>query len=174
MQWRCHYTLITLRAYKMFGLTRHTFDLVIDVKQRFYLSLIRSHLLYCSPLWRSQLLVDIKNIETVQRRATKYITGNPSLDYRERLLSLHMLPLMMEYERADILFFIKSLKEPSHRFSIEDYIQFNISNTRSSSYLNLHHSISQSNLQGHLFFNQLPRLWNSLPSVCLYCQFMQN
>ena len=165
MQWRPHYTLITQRAYKMLGLTRRTFHLVIDVcaKHRLYLSLIRSHLLYCSPLWRPQLLLDIKNLETVQRRATKYITGNPSLDYRERLLSLHMLPLMMEYEIADILFFIKSLKEPSHHFNIEDYIQFNVSNTRSSSYLKLRHSISQNNLQGHFFFNRLPRLWNSLP-----------
>ena len=99
----------------------------------------------------------------MQRRATKFITGNPSLDYHERLLSLHMLPLMMEYEIADILFFIKSLKKPSHHFNIEDYIQFNISNTRSSSYLKLRHSISQNNLQGHFFFNRLPRLWNSLP-----------
>ena len=74
-----------------------------------------------------------------------------------------MLPLMMEYEIADILFFIKSLKEPSHHFNIEDYIQFNVSNSRSSSYLKLRHSISQNNLQGHFFFNRLPRLWNSLP-----------
>ena len=149
----------------MLGLTLHTFHLVIDVcaKHRLYLSLIRSHLLYCSPLWRPQLLLDIRNLETVQKRATKYITGNPSLDYRERLLSLHMLPLMMGYEIADILFFIKSLKEPSHHFNIEDYIQFNISNTRFSSYLKLCHSISQNNLQGHCFFNRLPRLWNSLP-----------
>ena len=43
------------------------------------------------------------------------------------------------------------------------YIQFNVSNTRSSSYLKLRHSISQNNLQGHFFFNRLPRLWNSLP-----------
>ena len=99
----------------------------------------------------------------MQRRATKYITDNPSLDYRERLFSLHMLPLMMEYEIADILFFIKSLKEPSHRFHIEDYIQFDISKTRSSPYLKLRHSIPKSNLQRHFFFNRLPRQWNSLP-----------
>ena len=167
MQWRPHYTLITQRAYKMLGLVRRTFPLVRDVfaKQRLYFSLIRSHLLYCSPLWRPQLLVDIKSLETVQRRATKYITDNPSLDYRARLLTLQMLPLMMEYEIADILFFIKSLKEPSHRFNFENYIQFNISKTRSSSYLKLLHSAPKSNLQGHFFFNRLPRLWNSLPLI---------
>ena len=77
----------------MLGLVRHTFPFVRDVcaKHSLYLSLICSHLLYCLPLWHPLLLliVDIKNLETVRKRATKYITDNPSLDYRERLLSLH-------------------------------------------------------------------------------------
>ena len=164
MQWRPHYILIMQKAYNMLGLVRRTFPLVRDVcaKHRLYISLIRSLLLYCSPLWRPQLLVDIKSLETVQRRATKFITDNQSLDYRERLLSLQMLPLMMEYEIADILFFIKSLKAPSPRFNIENYISFSISKTRSS-YLKLRHAIPKCNLQGNFFFNRLPRLWNSLP-----------
>ena len=106
MQWKPHYILIIQKAYKMLGLVRRTFPLVRDVcaKHRLYVSLIRSLLLYCSPLWRPQLLVDIKSLETVQRRATKFITENRSLDYQQRLLSLQMLPLMMEYEIADVLF----------------------------------------------------------------------
>ena len=51
------------------------------------------------------------------------------MDYRDRLISLKMIPLMMEYEIADIMFFTKSLKDPSHRFNIEDYISFSISKT---------------------------------------------
>ena len=151
----------------MLGLVRRTFPLVRDVcaKHRLYVSLIRSLLLYCSPLWCPQLLVDIKSLETVQRRATKFITENQSLDYQQRLLSLQMLPLMMEYEIADVLFFIKSLKAPSPRFNIEDYFSFSISKTRSSSYLKLRHAIPKCNLQGYFYFNRLPRLWNSLPLI---------
>ena len=137
-----------------------TFPLVRDIcaKHRLYVSLIRSLLLYCSPLWR--LLVDIKSLETVQRRATKFITENRSLDYRHRLLSLQMLPLMMEYEIANVFF-----KVPSPRFNIEHYFSFSISKTRSSSYLKLCHAIPKCNLQGHFYFNRLPRLWNSLPLI---------
>ena len=37
---------------------------------------------------------DIVTLEKIQRRATKYIVSDPSLDYRGRLISLKLLPLM--------------------------------------------------------------------------------
>ena len=146
----------------MLGLIHRVFSSVRDVypKQCLYLSLIWSHLLYCSPLWCPQLLVDVRSLETVQRRATKFST---SLDYHDRFISLEMLPLMMEYEIADIMFLIKSLKSPSSHFNIADFISFNISNTQSASYLKLHYSVSKSNIQGHFYLHRIPRLWNSLP-----------
>ena len=106
-----------------------------------YLSLVRSKLLYCSPVWRPQYLVDIRSLETVQRRASKFIISNSAMDYCDRLISLEMLPLMMEYEnnRYHVL-----LKNPSSHFNILDFITFNISNTRSYSYLKLRHSVFKS------------------------------
>ena len=113
MQWRSLF--IIPRAYRMLGLIRRVFSSSTDVytKRCLYLSLVRSKLLYCSPVWRPQYLVDIRNLETVQRRASKFIISNSAMDYRDRLISLEMLPLMMEYEIADIMFLIKSLKNPS-------------------------------------------------------------
>ena len=132
MQWRSHYIFIIPRAYRMLGLIRRVLSSSTDVyaKRCLYLSLYRSKLLYCSPVWRPQYLVDIR----IQRRASKFIISNSSMDYRDRLISLEMLPLMMEYEIADIMFLIKSLKIPSSHLNILDFITFNISNTRSSSY----------------------------------------
>ena len=129
LRWKPHYFLITNRAYKMLGLIRRVFSTVTDiyVKRKLYFSLVRSHLLYCSPLWRPHLLVDIKNLETVQRRDTKYIVNNPNMDYRARLIHLNMLPLMMQYEIADIMFLIKSLNNATDRFNIEKFISFSIS-----------------------------------------------
>ena len=165
MQWRSHYLLITSRAYKTLGLIRRVFPQVSDIyaKRRLYYSLVRSHLLYCSPLWHPHLLVDIKSLETVQRRVTKFIVNNPNMDYRARLIHLNMLPLMMEYEIADIMFFIKSLSNVTDRFNIGNFISFSTSRTQSSSYLKLHHTVSKSNVQGHFYFRRIPRLWNSLP-----------
>ena len=151
----------------MLGLIHRVFSSSTDVyaKRCLYLSLVRSKFLYCSPVWRPQYLVDIRSLETVQRRASKFIITNSSMDYRDRLISLEMLPLMMEYEILDIMFLIKSLKNPSSHFNILDFIIFNISNTRSSSYLKLCHSVSKSNIQGHFYFHRIPRLWNSLPLI---------
>ena len=128
VQWRSHYLFIILRAYRMLGLIRRVFSSSTDVYTKccLYLSLVHSKLLYCSPVWRPQYLVDIRSLETVQRRASKFNSSNSAMDYRYRLISLEMLPLMMEYEIADIMFLIKSLKNPSSHFNLLDFITFNI------------------------------------------------
>ena len=88
-----------------------------NVKRQLYLSLIRSHLTYCSQLWRPRLVKDIENLERIQRRATKYIVGNNQMDYKSRLrlLSVHLLPLMYWLELQDVMFLVKCLRQPTAR-----------------------------------------------------------
>ena len=74
---------------------------------------------------------------------------------------------MMEYEIADILFFVNSIKTPHGNFDITNYVNFSVSNTRSSTYLKLRHSTSKRNYQGHFYFNRFPS-WNSLPSFDIH------
>ena len=54
-----------------------------------YLSLVKSHLTYCSQLWRPKLIKDMKSLEKVQRRATKYILNDYVSDYKARLHTFH-------------------------------------------------------------------------------------
>ena len=49
-------------------------------------------------------------MESLQRRATKYILNDYNSDYRTRLIKLHLLPIAMLLELNDICFFITSLK----------------------------------------------------------------
>ena len=170
LQWRPHYELVISRSYKKLGLLRRIFSTVkcISAKRSLYLSFIRSQLLYCSSLWRPQHLMDITHLESVQRRATRFIVDDKSMDYRDRLTKLNLLPLMMEYEIADILFFVNSIKTPHGHFDITNYVNFSVSNTRSSTYLKLRHSTSKRNYQSHFYFNRFPRLWNSLPSFDIH------
>ena len=80
------------------GLIRRTFSVSIpvNVKKQLYLSLLQSQLSYCSPVWRPHWIKDIKFMETIQRRATKYILS----DYMNLIiktnshLALLILPLM--------------------------------------------------------------------------------
>ena len=75
LPWTSHYELICSRAYRMLGLLRRVFSaqVCVSAKKNLYTSLVRSQLSYCSMIWRPNLIKDIKCLETVQRRATKFI-----------------------------------------------------------------------------------------------------
>ena len=110
LSWSDHIHLITSKAYKMLGLIRRSFSDTLSVfnKKSLYISLVRSHLLYCSVIWRPHLSKYIKLFERVQRRASKYLLNDYSSDYKSRLISLKPLPLSMVMELNDILFFLRS------------------------------------------------------------------
>ena len=60
LHWAKHYEIIIVKAYQTLGLIRHIFVLnSLDARKQLYISLVQSRLLYCSPLWRPQLLKDI-------------------------------------------------------------------------------------------------------------------
>ena len=108
LSWSRHCDYIVSKAYRTFGMIRHAFKTSsIPAKCKLYLSLVRSHLSYCSPVWRPQHARDIISLERVQRRATKYILNDYTSDYKSPLLSLHLLPLMYYSELCDLMFSLK-------------------------------------------------------------------
>ena len=127
--------------------------------------MIRSKITYCSPVWRPCLIKDILLLERVQRRATKYILCDFNSDYKSRLISLHLLPLMYTYELADILLLVKSLQYPDPSFPVMKYIAFSSSNTRSGSFMKLTHQSSNLSTAHHTYFKRIVRLWNVLPPI---------
>ena len=143
------------------------------MKKILCLTLVWSRLTYCSQLWRPHLLKDICILERVQRRATKYILNDYSSSYKSRLVKLDLLPLMYQYELSDLLFFIKSYKDPHPHFDIKNYVSMSTtSSTRSSSSGKLVHKLSTTNSNRHFYFCRLPRLWNSLPSIDLNLSYL--
>ena len=134
------------------------------MKVKLYISLVRSQIMYCSPVWGPHLMKDITKIEQLQRRATKYILQDYISDYKTRLTKLQLLPLMYILEISDIMFFINSIKSPTSSFNINSYVSFSKCGTRSSA-LKLRHNTSFTNRQCHFYFNRICRLWNSLPII---------
>lgn len=166
LNWSKHYQYISSRAYKILGLLRRTFTTEsVIARKKLFISLVRSQLLYCSQVWRPQLIKDIVLLERIQKRATKYILNDYSSPYKCRLIKLDLLPLMYIYELNDLIFFIKAYKSPTNFFDIKNYISFTFLPTRSSTYSKLQHRSSSSNLNRHFYFCRLPRLWNSLPQI---------
>ena len=102
-----------------------------DLKRSLYLTLVRSHLSYCSPVWRPHLLQDSRKLamESLQHRATKFITSQ-DLDYKSRLMAARLLPVSLWLEAQDVLFL---MIDPPSGFCLEEYISFVSSSTRASS-----------------------------------------
>ena len=116
-------------------------------------------------MWRPYLLKDIDALEAVQCRSTKFILNDYTSNYKFHLLSLQFLPLMMLYELNNILFFVKSFKEPNVAFSVHNYFTFSSNRTRSTS------KLARSNVTKNSYFYRLPCLWNALPPIDLNSSF---
>ena len=161
LNWEEHYHCISLRAYRQLGLLWRTFCCTqVSAKKELYLSLVRSQLLYCSLIWRPNQIQHILLLEKVQHHATKFILSNSSLDYKARVVSLHLLPLMFWLELADITLLDKHIKYPDNRLRVLYHITFSTSRTRSSTYCKLSYKRSRTIKSRHFYFNRVCRLWN--------------
>ena len=127
-----------------------------NARKQLYLTLIRSQMMYSSQLWCPFLLKDIKILEQIQRRATKFILNNYIISYKCRLIQLNLLPLMYQYELNNLLFFIKSYKASNTHFDINQFVHFRSSSTRSSAASKLVDQVSYSET---LVSSKLSRKW---------------
>ena len=163
--WSDHVRHITARAYKILGLLRRTFSSTnsIHEKKMLYISLVRSQLVYCSETWKPCYRKDIEKLEKVQRRSTKFILNDYEMDYKKRLTKLNLLPLMYMLDLRDIMFCVKSLKEPTADFNIREYISFSDQQTRSGLHKKMNITRSKKNICRNFYFNRIARIWNKLP-----------
>ena len=86
-----HYEKLIAGTYRILGLLHRTFTTAcIYARKQLYLTLVRSQMMYSSQLWRPFLLKDIKILEQVQRRATRFILNNYIISYKCRLIQLNL------------------------------------------------------------------------------------
>ena len=131
------------------------------------MSLVRSHLTYCSQIWSPRLIKDFQTLERVQRRATKFIMNDFSLDYKSRLIQLNMLPLMYWLELQDVLFLIKCFKDLSENFNPLSFVSFVCHSTRSATSHKLKVNYNRTSVTRHFYFNRVVKLWNCMPPIDL-------
>lgn len=91
------------KANKMLGFVRRNLRFVksIPVRRCMYLALVRSHLCYATQVWSPQSKDLLRQLERVQRRATKFILDLPFIcnyTYRDRLIKLDLLPITYFHE----------------------------------------------------------------------------
>ena len=81
-------------------------------------------------------------------------------DYKSRLISLNMLPLMTWLELNDVVFFVSCTKSITAWF-----IAFSCQKTRSSDRNTMIHCRTRTNASSHFYFNRLHCIFNALPAI---------
>ena len=91
-------------ANKILGMLKRTFICKDPYLWKdLYVSMVRPHLEYTVQAWSLFLEGDIKKIEKVQERATRFPYGFDELEYEERLRRLNFTTLKDRRIRGDII-----------------------------------------------------------------------
>ena len=99
------------KATNMFGLVRRTFKYMdADMFKPLFKAYVRSHLDSCSSVWAPHFLYHTRQIENVQRRATKKIPGFKNLGYSARLRKLKLPTMEYRRLRGDLIEAYKILR----------------------------------------------------------------
>ena len=92
------------KANRLVGLIRRSFSYMDkETMRQLFTALVRPHLEFANVIWAPRLKKDIKLIEKVQRRATKYIPGLKGLKYEERLKEMNLPSLSYRRKRGDLI-----------------------------------------------------------------------
>ena len=78
-----------------------------------YKSIVRPHLEYANSVWCPYNLGDIKEIEKVQKRATKLIINFKNMSYTDRLQRLNLPTLKIEdYDMIEVFKITHEIYDP--------------------------------------------------------------
>ena len=164
-----HITSIVNKANRVMGLIKRTvgYRAVIQVNKQLYTSLVRGSLEYCSSVWGGMTVHDTVLIERVQRAATRFILHFPVLNYHERLMKLHILPLTLRRDYLDVCMFFKYSNNMVFNVSANKYVTFKKTsgiNTRSENNpMKLCIPLTKTITYQKSFFNRIVFMWNAIP-----------
>ena len=166
LSWNEHVVNITTRANQSMGLVKRTLGCNINKKVKLlcYKTLVQPILEYSSPVWGNINRKGVEKIESVQRRATKFIINNYSyeLHYETRLINCELLPLSYRRMYLDLSLYMSMLLE-DNCLDFLTYFQFQEARRNRDA----HTLITDRNHSKHkyyedYFFNRITYIWNAM------------
>ena len=148
-------------------------------KRSFYLAIVRSIFEHCSAIWSPQNSTSIKKFSVIQRRAVKWINGEPFASYTDEVFvekqkELDILPIKLKFIYNDVILFYR-IVNGFVSISLPSYISItrpeNVRYTRRNAPIQdlsdtstLQCSVIQNcDAFRHGFFYRTMQRWNSLP-----------
>ena len=182
LSWNSQCNRLYSKACQQLGIVRRNGHIISDLKSRraLYLSLVRSQFENCSIVWRPTTSSLMEKLESLQKRALKWILSEenrsyPPDVYLQKCRDTDILPLSKKFDLNDLLYFHKVINDLVP-VSLPSYLSFYDGSSRLRRCHLDHLSIvcsliprsSQSSARSnsHLsksFFYRTHLLWNILP-----------
>lgn len=170
MKWNTHIDTVVSKAYGMLGfLRRNLSNAPRKVKIQAYKSLVRPHIDYCSSVWDPHTKRNINKVESVQRRAARFINN----DYgRESSVTAMLrdiqLPTLQLRRQDQKLVMMHKIIHNNVDLSLEGHLEFSDRDpgavkTRKHNPLTLKVPSAKTNSFQKSFFPNTARAWNDLP-----------
>ena len=166
LSFKTHINTKINKANSVMGVIRRSFShLDSSIFKKLFKALVRPHLEYAAPVWNPHLKYLSDQIESVQRRATKYIPGFKDKSYVERLTELQLPCLAYRRLRGDLIEVYKITTDVYDRKVTGGLLkQCNNENRRTRGHnKKLSICYSRLNLRRNFFSNRIAPLWNGLP-----------
>ena len=168
LKFKDHIHEIVNKAYSILGVIKRNFDKLDSCSfVRLYTSLVRSKLEYAVSVWSPQVKGLQRELEKVQRRATKIPRQCRNLSYGERLKYFNLPSLSYRRNRGDMIETFKILHGYYDKTCFPGLRLKELSRTRGN-VLKLEVQGSHKNIRSYSFSMRVVKLWNDLPNsvVC--------
>ena len=151
------------KANQTWGTIKRTFkNMDTYIFKQLFCAQVRSHLEYAIQFWAPHLRQDINLIESVQRRATKYLPGYRDMSYKERLTALDLPTLAYRRLRGSMIEVFKIFniydKEIISPFTTRE------TSTRGHNMKIYTKAAKKNHPKHHSFHNRIVNPWNNLPA----------
>ena len=156
-----HIQSVTSKANRILGIIKRTFTFMdVDTFLRLYKTMVRPHLEYANAVWAPHLKRQSRDIERVQRRATKLLPVCRNLSYEDRLILLNLFSLKYRRFRGDCIQCFKII----HGIDDLKFDDFYVSNkgvTRNADFKLCVKSCNK-DVKKYSFSHRTVKYWNSL------------
>ena len=132
-----------------------------DIVMRLYKALVRPKLDYCAQIYHPYLKKDIKNIERVQKRATKIVKECRNMSYEKRLKHLSILSLQHRRIRGDLIQVFKMLNGID-KLEFSQFFEFAKDNRLRGHRYKLQKKRCRLDVRQNFFSQRIVDIWNNL------------